>query len=1069
MLDAARAQTLLDTGNLEALFIEELGWDHSSTKLHLTVDGQHVNLVPIAQKRELGVFEYKVSDGQSLPTYAERAAIETAVAKLVREHLIIFSAADRKTQVWQWAKREIGRPIQRREHTFQQGRRADLLIQKLGRLIFTIKAEEDGITVIDVAGRLKAGFDVAPITKRFYDGFQAEHKRFLARITGIRDEGTKRWYASIMLNRLMFIYFIQEKGFLDGDPLYLQTKLRESASTGKDRYLECYLFPLFFECLSKPLEHRAPEFATRIGTVPFLNGGLFELHQIEIQNPTLCIPDEAFSDLFSFFGAYRWHLDERPISDGNEINPDVLGYIFERYINQAQMGAYYTKEDITEYMATFAILPRLLSMIGADAEMSSSLAVFWQTLRDDPDRYIFPAMRYGMDVAVPADTDNTLHSFAPREFALESETWYEMLRRRQHVTDLRNRIAAGTITTAADCIRENLNLRQLLQDVLERSADERFLEAAYDAVTGITILDPACGSGAFLFAAMKVLEPIYEACLDKMSVMIDADHIQRNHRLAMKFAAVIQHATHNHPNLEYYILKQLALHNLYGVDIMEEAVEICKLRLFLKLIAQVDRVQDVEPLPDLDFNVHPGNSLIGFSSMVQLETLNTKRFDFANNIATVRQEATNAASAFDAFRNAQTDPAINRSQQEQLKTTLRTQLEKLELQLNEQLARQYAIDTTRSSVLSHWRDVQQPFHWLSDFFGIMSGRRFDVVIGNPPYVMYPSAKVAYGVLESDYSTLPCKNLYALMFERALELVADDGVVSFIVQLTVTASERVLTLQKALMDRGPIFYASFPRRPQAVFEGVEMPVTIVTSLKGEPGTLHSTRVERFSAVERVHIMTTLVYLKHRIVLRGYRLAKMSFDIERAIYEQLTSCKTSLETLCVQTSNHILYYQEACRYWVKVSLTEPYNAKNGIREFPAHWRKIALTSKNNHDFAFCLMNSSLFYWYYSVFSDTEHVNDTLVKGFPIPSAFDGKAFEKVAKTLDRDLRANAHRKTITTKTGDTIAYDQLSAASSKALIDEADALLAEAFGLTDAQLDFIVNYDAKYRLPETVDAS
>jgi len=53
---------------------------------------------------------------------------------------------------------------------------------------------------------------------------------------------------------------------------------------------------------------------------------------------------------FAFFEQYRWHLDERPLKKDDEINPDVLGYIFEKYINQKQMGAYYTKEDITGYI-----------------------------------------------------------------------------------------------------------------------------------------------------------------------------------------------------------------------------------------------------------------------------------------------------------------------------------------------------------------------------------------------------------------------------------------------------------------------------------------------------------------------------------------------------------------------------------------------------------------------------------------------------------------------------------------------------------------------------------------------
>ena len=54
---------------------------------------------------------------------------------------------------------------------------------------------------------------------------------------------------------------------------------------------------------------------------------------------------------------YQWHLDERPLRNDNEINPDVLGYIFEKYINQKQMGAYYTKEDITDYISKNTIIP----------------------------------------------------------------------------------------------------------------------------------------------------------------------------------------------------------------------------------------------------------------------------------------------------------------------------------------------------------------------------------------------------------------------------------------------------------------------------------------------------------------------------------------------------------------------------------------------------------------------------------------------------------------------------------------------------------------------------------------
>ena len=101
--------------------------------------------------------------------------------------------------------------------------------------------------------------------------------------------------------------------------------------------------------------------------MPYLNGGIFQRHQIEKSHgETIQIADAAFEELFDFFEAYQWHLDERPLRNDNEINPDVLGYIFEKYINQnekytsqKQMGAYYTKEDITEYISKNTVIPSL--------------------------------------------------------------------------------------------------------------------------------------------------------------------------------------------------------------------------------------------------------------------------------------------------------------------------------------------------------------------------------------------------------------------------------------------------------------------------------------------------------------------------------------------------------------------------------------------------------------------------------------------------------------------------------------------------------------------------------------
>ena len=204
-----------------------------------------------------------------------------------------------------------------------------------------------------------------------------------------------------MLNRMMFVYFVQKQGFLDSDADYLRTKLREVQSRyGDGRFQHFYrefLLKLFHHGLGEPEAKRAPELAALLGKVPFLNGGLFEVHDLERENPDISIPDEAFDQVFDFFDDYRWHLDERPYREDNEINPDVLGYIFEKYVNQKQMGAYYTKEDITGYISRNTVIPFLFDAAKKECPVAFKPAGgVWRLLQEEPDRYIYPAVGHGI-------------------------------------------------------------------------------------------------------------------------------------------------------------------------------------------------------------------------------------------------------------------------------------------------------------------------------------------------------------------------------------------------------------------------------------------------------------------------------------------------------------------------------------------------------------------------------------------------------------------------------------------------------------------------------------------------
>ena len=702
-LDVIRTRSALQTFDFETLFVEELGWDRQSESLTVTVDQRIVTLEAIAHKRGMVAYRCPTSAGEVLPDYATRRQIEQQVAKAAHEHFIIFTDAEQTTQVWQWVKREPGKPTACREHRFEQGQSGDALIQKLAAVAFTLD-EEERLTLVEVTGRARKGFDTERVTKRFYDLFKKEHAAFLKLIKGISENADQEWYASVMLNRLMFVYFMQRKGFLDGDRDYLQNRLAQcQQEQGKDQFYRFYryfLLRLFHDGLGG--KTRSLELERLLGQVPYLNGGIFDQHDLERRYPQIQIPDQAFVNLFTYFDQYQWHLDERPLRNDNEINPDVLGYIFEKYINQKQMGAYYTKEDITEYISKSTIIPFLLDATKAQCAISfdnPTGPVVWDSLKANPDGYIYPAVRHGVDLPLPPNiamgVDTTLPNLlerrkewnkpAPTEYALPTEIWREVVARRTRCLDLRAKLAAGEVRNSNDLITLNLDCRQFAQDVIQNCEGPELLRAFWQALEKVTVLDPTCGSGAFLFAALNILQPLYEAVLERMAAFIaDAGHTrQKAPEPFADFRQILQHVA-AHPNRTYFILKRIILNNLFGVDIMEEATEICKLRLFLKLAAQVEPDSDqpnlgIEPLPDIDFNIRAGNTLIGFAT--------EQEFSRSGNLASdqklqtqIKERIASLSKSFDQFRTKQTMSGQQVTAQE--KQSLQDQLKALNDELN---------------------------------------------------------------------------------------------------------------------------------------------------------------------------------------------------------------------------------------------------------------------------------------------------------------------------------------------------------------------------------------------------
>ena len=860
-IDVARARQLLKNFDFKTLFIEELGWDrHQMQPLEIQVDGATYTLQALVEKRGLVTFLCHPDPQGRIPSYATRRKLETQVAKSVHEHLIIYVDADESTQTWQWVKREPGKPLACREHTYHRHQPGDALIQKLQALAIDLQEEED-LTIFDVTQKVRQGFYAEKVTKKFYDRFKTEHEAFLRFIQGIPEEGLQRWYASVMLNRLMFIYFIQKKGFLGGDPNYLRNKLVESQTQGRDLFYQQFLCPLFFEGFAKQPEDREPTMNRLLGQVPYLNGGIFTRHQVEeLHGRTIRIADAAFDQLFAFFDAYRWHLDERPLRADNEINPDVLGYIFEKYINQKQMGAYYTKEDITEYIAKNTIIPFLFEAARQKCKIAfdhPAGPTVWDLLRADPDRYLYPAVKHGVvredgslvpESELPDFVQIGMHDPQARMFdrrynleqaaagdiiRLVTETWREYAARRQRCLEIREKLQNGEVRAINDLITYNLDIRQFAQDVISTSEGPELLRAFYQAIEQVTVLDPTCGSGAFLFAALNILEPLYDACLDRMQVFVDELQSSGGKRHPEKFADFKKTLARvaEHPNHRYFVLKSIIINNLYGVDIMPEAVEICKLRLFLKLVAQVEDAGRIEPLPDIDFNIRAGNTLVGFANYEEVKQAVGRKLDFDNAMGLIDEKAEECDQAAKMFRLMQTEHDMPAADFAAAKEELRRRLGALADELDRYLAGEYGINQNNfpkqgvyEKRLKQWRDSHQPFHWFSEFYGIMKRGGFDVIIGNPPYVEISNIKNQYSVHGIDL--VKTGNLYSICLEKFINFASAKHRIGIIVPISSVSTPRMLELMRKLTNTLSLLYISnFAVRPGKLFVGTDMNLTI----------------------------------------------------------------------------------------------------------------------------------------------------------------------------------------------------------------------------------------------------
>ncbi|MCD0156106.1 DNA methyltransferase [Deinococcus sp. 6GRE01] len=715
-----------------------LGWNHANGQSTLSAGDDQFTLKPIAQLGGVQVIEV-TSQGNptTLPLEQTRRKISDTLTSTAREHVLIFVDAARTQSHWYWVKRELDgtrRKAQPRTHTYIKGQPDDLFIGKLSGLFVDIAELDDNgeLPVLEAARRLSTALDSEAVVKKFYNEFKDVRETLAEQISGISDPKDRAWYASVLLNRLMFVYFLQGKGFLgrpgptsDGDRRYLQHKLAASRAEGPDLYYSTFLHHLFFDAFARPEDQRSQDTKDRTGQIPYLNGGLFLKHGIELKYPGITIPDAAFDGILDLFGKYTWNLSEDD-KHANGLDPDVLGHIFEKYINQKGFGAYYTRPEITEYLCEQTVEKLVLDRI----------------------RNIEPTLFQGKREDITLD-------------------------------EVFGRVHIDTV---------------------------RHLLVSEEGLEQISLLDPACGSGAFLIAALNVMVRVYTGLMRHIDATNDPTLTRWRKELRGR-----------HENAHYNLKKRIITKNLYGVDLMPEAAEIAKLRLFLSLVSSANTLDDLEPLPNIDFNILTGNSLIGLLEVSESEyqaqraaaTAAARAKENAQTLGAVNRPTAKIVgqpSMFEATEKTyrqiveeyQRDVEIYRKNASEGITDLsamRKQIEDRKVaayqDLNPMLHKQFhdlgikyeevtwdaakgKEGKTRKRALT-LDDITalKPFHWAFEFAPVMARGGFDAVIANPPWdVVKPNGKE---FLQSFAPTISKNNMSIKDFEKEKgKLLADPA-------------------------------------------------------------------------------------------------------------------------------------------------------------------------------------------------------------------------------------------------------------------------------------------------------
>lgn len=548
-------------------------------------------------------------------------------------------------------------------------------------------------------------------------------------------EAARHELGLLQLTRVLFLYFVQSKGWLDGRDNFLMEEVDRCLTLRRDLHHHL-LAPLFFGTLNLPASSRRAA-ARRFGAVPFLNGGLFEAHPLErCAGGGASTPAwrSAFENLFQHF-----HFAPRHGTEG-AIDPGMLGRVFESVMEPGERhasGTYFTPPALVRAVLQEGFAALLVTRLGIGADEAGRRL-------GDPD----PAVRA--------------------------------------------------------------------------------------TLAGVTVLDPAVGSGVFLVAALNLLA-----------------EMQNPRRGALE--------------RRRWVLR----HCLFGVDRNPSAVRLAELRLWLELLAadRTERPERVEPLPNLDSLIRQGDSLI---DPLGTTTLRHVTSGDAKRVALARRQMIEASgpakgAAVRSLREAELAACEHALDHSLESASARLRDLNAHASSSTLFGEQAGLDRdhrkardalrTEQERLIHLRAGLQAhgqvpwFAYPIHYADVFANGGFDLVVGNPPWVRAEALppplrqhlveryrwwrpRGRQGTRVAGYRHQP--DLSLAFLERSCGLARVGGVVAFVLPAKFATTAYAAPAREALATRATVHVAAdLAGDARAVFEATTYPYALVASMSPPP--------------------------------------------------------------------------------------------------------------------------------------------------------------------------------------------------------------------------------------------